>query len=590
MRTVIIGGVAGGMSAAARLRRLDESQEIVVFERTRHVSYANCGLPYHIGGVIEDRSALVLATPESFAERFAIDVRTGTEVVSIDRRRRVVVVEELEVGRRYEVAWDYLVLSPGAAPIVPAVPGVERAFALRTIEDMDLVIAEIGRRRAKSAVVVGAGFVGLEAAENLVRAGIGVHLVELGSQVLAPLDVELAQLVAEELGKNGVGLVLGSALAKVLPDAVELTSGQVVPADLVLLAIGVRPETSLARSAGLAIGPRGGIEVDERLQTSDPRIYAVGDAVEKVDRLSKEPVLVPLANIANRQGRLVADDIAGRRRSFVPVQSSAIIEVFGVVAAATGWNEKRLRATGRPYLAVHTHAGSHAGYYPGASTMALKLLVDPSSREILGAQAVGNEGVDKRMDVLATAMHAGVLADELSDLELCYAPQFGSAKDPVNLLGYVAQNRIDGNERGVQWHEVAERSASGALLVDVRTAEEFAAGHIPGSFNLPLDALRSRREELAALVPRGGEVIVYCAVGQRAHVAARLMSSWGFDVANVDGGYTTWRSGQRAQRAGSAARRGCGEHALGSLVSGRAPRPHESVDCVTGALLAGDRP
>lgn len=545
MRIVIVGGVAGGMSAAARLRRLDESHEIVVFERSQHVSYANCGLPYHLGGVIEDRGSLILSTPKEFADRFNVDVRTGSEVVSIDRERRAVVVEEPATGRRYEMAWDYLILSPGAAPFVPDVPGVERALTLRTIEDMDKIISAVRVGGASSAVVVGAGFIGLEAAENLHDATLGVNVVELAPQVLAPLDPELAQLVADELTAHGVGLVLGSALAKVLPGSVELTNGLVLPADLVVLAIGVRPETTLAVSAGLEIGPRGGIQVDDRLRTSDPRIYAVGDAAEKIDQLSNEAVLVPLANLANRQGRMVADDIAGRPRAFRHVQGSAIIKVFREAAAVTGWNEKRLQAAGRPYIAIHAHPGSHAGYYPGTATMALKLLVDPSTGAILGAEGVGRDGVDKRIDVLATAMHAGVTAPELVDLELCYAPQFASAKDPVNMLGYVAENRLNGNERSVQWHELRDRMAEGALVIDVRDRAEHAEGHIPGSVNFPLDELRVFRAQLAALAAPGGEVIVYCRVGHRAHVAARLVASWGYNVANLDGGYLTWSAGTR---------------------------------------------
>jgi NADPH-dependent 2,4-dienoyl-CoA reductase/sulfur reductase-like enzyme/rhodanese-related sulfurtransferase len=537
------------MSVAARLRRLDEGHEIVVCERSAHVSYANCGLPYHVGGVIEDRGSLILNTAEDLAARFGLDVRTGTDVLSIDRERHVVLAEELATGRRYEIAWDHLVLSPGAAPFVPYVPGAERALTLRTVEDMDRLVAAVRRDKASTAVVVGGGFIGLETAENLARAGLAVTIVELAPQVLAPLDAELAQLVADELDQHGVGLVLGTALAKVLPDAVELTDGQVLPADIVVLAIGVRPETTLARASGLAIGPRGGISVDERLRTSDPHVYAVGDAVEKTDLLSNEPVLVPLANIANRQGRMVADDIAGRPRPFGPVQGTAVIKVFSKVAAVTGWNEKRLRATGQPYLAIHTHPGSHAGYYPGTEPMALKLLVDPGTQAILGAEAVGGEGVDKRMDVLATAIRAGMPAPALVDLELTYAPQFGSAKDPVNLLGYVAENRLNGNERSVQWHELAERMAAGAVLVDARTPAEHARGHIPGSVNFALDELRARRAELSDLAPSGGDLIVYCQVGQRAHTATRLLASWGYQVANLDGGYLTWSAATRAQLA-----------------------------------------
>jgi NADPH-dependent 2,4-dienoyl-CoA reductase/sulfur reductase-like enzyme/rhodanese-related sulfurtransferase len=546
MRTVIVGGVAGGMSVAARLRRLGEDQEVIVFERSSHVSYANCGLPYYLGGVIRDHDDLVLNTPETLTARFALDVRTGTEVVAVDRVHQVVLVEELATKRRYDVAWDHLVLSPGASPVVPDIPGVERALTLRTVEDMDEISAAVREVDVTTAVIVGGGFIGLEMAENLAGNGLGVTVVELAPQVLAPLDPELAVLVAEELELNGVTLVLGAALTKVLPDTVELTDGQVLPADVVVLAIGVRPETTLARSAGLAIGPNGGILVDEALRTSDPRIYAVGDAVEKTDQLSAEPVLVPLANLANRQGRMVADHIAGRSRAFPSVQGTAIVRAFGKVAAVTGWNEKRLRSRGRPFIAIHAHPGSHAGYFPGADPMAIKLLVDPASHAILGAQAVGGMGVDKRIDVLATAMHAGLPAPELVDLELGYAPQFGSAKDPVNLLGYIAENRLLGDESSVQWHELPERSAAGAVLIDVRTPAEYASGHIPGSTSLPLDELRERRREVEQLARPGSQLIVYCQVGRRAHTATKIMMSWGYDVANLDGGYLTWSAATRA--------------------------------------------
>ncbi|HET9058532.1 MAG TPA: FAD-dependent oxidoreductase [Acidimicrobiales bacterium] len=558
MRTVIVGGVAGGMSTAARLRRLDEAHEIVVLERSQYVSYANCGLPYYVGGTIEDREALILGTPQSFASRFGIDVRTGTEALAVDRERSVVVAREVGSRATYEIPWDHLVLSPGATAFVPDVPGVGRALTLRTIEDMDKVRSATRDGHASSAVVVGGGFIGLEAAENLQRAGLSVTVVELAAQVLAPLDPELAQLVADELAYNGVGLALGAALAKVLPDAVELTNGQVLPADLVLLAIGVQPDTALARAAGLALGPRGGIQVDEHLRTSDPRIYAVGDAVEKLDQLSAEPVLVPLANIANHQGRRVADEIAGVPRPFRPVQSTAIIRVFGLTAAVTGWNEKRLAAAGHPYIALHTHPGSHAGYYPGASPMALKLLIEPTTGAILGAEAVGADGVDKRMDVLATAMHAGLTGPQLAELELAYAPQFSSAKDPVNMLGYVCENRLNDNESSVQWYEVPGLAEAGAVIIDLRTPQEHADGHIPGSWNLPLDELRARRPDLSARVPNGSRVVVYCAAGQRAHIGYRLLASWGYDVVNLDGGYLTWSAGTRAEYAAREAAQSAG--------------------------------
>ena len=543
MTTVIVGGVAGGMSAAARLRRLDDAEEVIVLERSHYVSYANCGLPYHVGGVIADRDDLLLQSPEALRAQLGMDVRVDSEVLSVDRARSTVAVRNVITDERYELHWDHLVLSPGAVPFVPDVPGVERAFTMRTVEDMDKVKAATAALShplgvTPTAVVVGGGFVGLELAENLGRAGMAVTVVELADQVLAPLDTEMAALVHSELAAHKVDVVVGTSLTKVLPDSVELSNGATLPADVVVFAIGVRPDTALARQAGLELGPLGGLAVDERLRTSDPRIYAIGDAVEKEGVNDQGRVLVPLANIANRQGRMVADDIAGRGRPFRPVLGTAIIKVFGLTAAVTGWNEKRLRAAGRPYLAVHTHPTAHAGYYPGAGRVSLKLLVDPETEAVLGAQAVGTEGADKRIDVVATAMRAGLSAPDLADLELAYAPPYGSAKDPVNMLGYVAANRLSGQEETVQWHELADRVGDGALLVDVRTRGEHALGHIPGSLNIPLDQIRQRSREL-----EGRKVVVYCQVGVRAHTAGQMLRSRGFNVANLDGGYLTWRAG-----------------------------------------------
>ena len=535
MKVIIVGAVAGGMSAATRLRRLAPEHEIVVFERGAEVSYANCGLPYHVGGVIPERADLILQTPDGLRARFDLDVRTRTEVVAIDRAAGTVRVRETDGGREYDEPWDRLVLSPGATPIVPDLPGIDRALTLRTVTDADRLTALLGERRPATAVVVGGGFIGLETAENLHRLGLRVTVVEQADQVLAPLDPELAAPVADELRRNGVAVVLGAGLTKVLPDTVELAGGQTIPADLVVLAIGVRPETRLAAAAGLALGPRGGIAVDASLRTSDPRIYAVGDAVEKPDRLDDGPALVPLANTANRQGRLVADAITGRPVRFTGRSGTAIVRVFGLTVAVTGANEKRLRAAGRAYQAVHTHPTSHAGYYPDAAPMALKLLFDPADGRILGAQGVGGEGVDKRIDVLATALHAGLTAEELADLELGYAPQYGSAKDPVNMLGYVAENLRAGLTRTVQWHELTNRLAGGAHLIDVRSPAEHAAGHLPGAVNVPLDVLRDRLDELPA-----GELIVHCQVGQRGHTAAMLLRRTGREASNLDGGYRTW--------------------------------------------------
>lgn len=540
MKVIVIGGVAGGMSAATRLRRLDEQAEIVVLERGAHVSYANCGLPYYLGGTIAERDALLLQTPESLHGRFRIDVRVRHEVLSVDRAARTVLVRDLAEGHEYEESWDRLILSPGARPFVPDLPGVERAHTLRDVSDADR-IAQVMDSGARSAVVVGGGFIGVEAAENLRHRGLDVTLVERADQVLPPLDPEMSAPVAARLREHGVRVELGTRLDKVLPGAVELSDGRTVPADLVLLSIGVRPETSLARACGLTIGPRGGIAVDASNRTSDPDVFAVGDAAEKRDALSGDPVLVPLANLANRHGRLVADALTGRQVTARPATSTAVVQVFDLTAAATGWNEKRLRAAGHPYQAVHLHPGSHAGYYPGASPIALKVLFDPRDQRILGAQAVGADGVDKRIDVIATAMAGGLTAPDLADLELSYAPPYGSAKDPVNMAGMIAENLTTGTARTVQWHELDGAREAGATLVDVRTGPEHERGAIPGAVNIPLDELRDRADELP-----DGDLIVHCQVGLRGHNALRLLSGLGRDAVNLDGGYATWAAGRAA--------------------------------------------
>ncbi|MFN8083276.1 MAG: FAD-dependent oxidoreductase [Dermatophilaceae bacterium] len=539
MRTIIIGGVAGGMSAATRLRRLDESAEIIVLERSGYVSFANCGLPYHVGGVIEKRGALLLQNPGSLKRRFGIDVRVRHEVTAIDPAAREVSVTDLRTGAHSTLRYDSLVLSPGGRPVRPPIPGIERALSLRDIEDTDAMVAAVGP--ADTAVVVGGGFIGVEMAENLVHRGLRVTLVEATDQVMAPLDPELAALVHTRLREHGVTLVLGASVSAIGGDTATLSDGSVVQADLVVAAIGVRPETSLALGAGLELGPRGGILVDDQLRTSDPAIYAVGDAVEKRDALDDSQALVPLANTANRQGRVVADIIAGHGGSDRPVLGTAVVGVFGLTVATTGWNEKRLRAAGTPYRAIHTHPANHAGYYPGAEPISLKLLFDPVSTMILGAQAVGGAGAEKRIDVIATAMAGGLTAPALADLELAYAPQYSSAKDPVNMLGWVARNMTEGLVNTVQWHEVAGRVAGGATVVDVRTAPEYAAGHIPGSVNVPVDDLRGRLGDLP-----DGELLVVCAVGIRGYLAARTLAQQGRAVANVDGGYLTWAASPAA--------------------------------------------
>ncbi len=537
MKTVIVGGVAGGMSAATRLRRLAEDAEIVVLERSGNVSFANCGLPYYVGGIINKRSDLLLQTPGSLKARFGIDVRVDSEVVAIDRAAKRVSVRELATGAEYTESYDHLVLAPGAAPFVPPIPGVERALALRNMADTDKMADAVNAALCAdqpSAVIMGGGFIGVELAENLTERGLRVTVVELADQLLAPLDVEMAALVEKHLLKQGVAVVTGASVTTIAADSVTLSDGRTVPAGLVIAAIGVRPETGLAEAAGLAIGERGGILVDEHQRTSDPAIYAVGDAVVKRDVITGDNTLVPLAGPANRHGRLVADVIAGRSVSARPVLGTAVVGAFGLVAAATGWTEKRALAAGRNVRVIHTHPANHAGYYPGAEGMSLKLVVDADTDAILGAQGVGGTGVDKRIDVIATSIRGGLTASDLADLELAYAPQFGSAKDPVNMLGFIAENLRDGLTETIQWHEVDAEVANGVQLIDVRTPAEFARGAVTGAVNIPVDELRERIAEVQA------DVIVHCQVGLRGYLAARSLAQRGRKVRNLDGGYRTW--------------------------------------------------
>lgn len=534
MRVVIIGGVAGGMSAATRLRRLDANAEIIVIEKSGHVSYANCGLPYYVGGVIEEESALLLQTPASLHARFRLDVRVNTEVLAINPGKKTVAIKNLDSHETHEIDYDKLILSPGASPVVPPIPGIERGMTLRTVEDVEK-IADRVIAKPKSAVVIGGGFIGVEIAENLIHRGIATSLVEATDQVLMPLDPELATLVAKEMVHQGVNLYLGSSVVNIGLDNVDLSNGEKVSAELVILAIGVRPEIGLAKAAGLKIGTRNGIAVDEFNRTSNHDIYAVGDAAEKTDALDGSATLVPLANLANRHGRIVADHIAGRIIRPVKTIGTAIVKVFDLMIATTGWNEKRLKATNRPHQSIHTHPFSHAGYYPDAKQMTLKLIFDPKTGEILGAQGVGIEGVDKRIDVIATAMRGNITAPELADLELAYAPPFGSAKDPVNMLGYIAENVISGLVELAQWNEIEDFTSRGYKLIDVRSAGEFARGGIPGAINISVDEIRERASEIT-----DKNLLVHCQVGQRGHTAALLLKELGFNAVNLDGGYLTW--------------------------------------------------
>ena len=534
MRVIIIGGVAGGMSAATRLRRLDESAEIVVLERSGHVSYANCGLPYYVGGVIEEEEKLYLQTPESLHKRFRLEVKVNHEVVAIDSKNKVVTSVDLLSGQREELSFDKLILSPGATPIVPPIPGIERALTLRTVEDVLRIHAAV-ETKPKSAVVIGGGFIGVEMAENLIHRGINTALIEALPQVLAPLDPEMAEIVHKEMRKHGLNLHLSNSVTEISENQVILVDGTRVNAEMVIASIGVKPDTTLAKAAGLSIGSRGGIAVNKYNQTSHPDIYAIGDAAEKSDELSGESTLIPLANLANRHGRITADHIAGKSVREVASIGTAIVKVFDLAVATTGWNAKKLSSANREFSQIHTHPNSHATYYPGASQFSLKLIFDPKTGEILGAQGVGREGVDKRIDVIATAIRGEITAPELADLELAYAPPYGSAKDAVNMLGYVAENVISGLTQIAQWSELDTYKAAGYTFLDVRSGTEFANGTIPDSINIPVDELRERHHEIG-----NKKVIVNCQVGQRGHVATMLLRSLGYDAKNLDGGYLTW--------------------------------------------------
>lgn len=541
-RVLIVGGVAGGASTAARLRRLCENAEIVLFERGEHISFANCGLPYHIGNAIKERKRLLVQTPKQMDERFRVDVRVRSEVVRIDRQGKSVAVRDLATGREYVESYDVLVLSPGAEPVRPPIPGAGagRVFTLRSLTDMDAIKKTVDEEKPGRAVVVGGGYIGLEMTEALVERGIQVSLVELLPQVMGTVDPEMAFALHQELRSHGVELLLGTSVTGFREDGpnlldVQLSDGQTRQAGLVVMSVGVRPDVQLARDAGLKIGQRGGIVVDGHMQTSDPSIFAVGDAVEVVDFVGGHSTLIPLAGPANRQGRIAADNICDRDSTYPGTQGTAICKVFRLAVATTGLNEKNLKRTGRRYEKVYVHPAHHAGYYPGAAQMSIKLLFDPQEGTILGAQAVGTDGVDKRIDVIAVALRAGMTVRQLQDVELCYAPPFGSAKDPVNYAGFVASNVISGDVAICHAEDVTA-SPDGRMLLDVRTPTEVAEGTIPGAVNIPLDEIRDRLSEL----PRDKELLVFCQVGLRGYIACRILSQAGFRCRNLTGGYKTY--------------------------------------------------
>ncbi len=540
MKVIIVGGVAGGASCAARLRRLDESAEILMVERGPYVSYANCGLPYHVGGVIKEEASLLVATAELFRDRFAIDVRTSCEATEILPKEKKVRLRDVRTGEVSEHAYDKLVLSPGAASIRPPLPGIDLPgiFHVRTVPDARQINEWIASRRIEAgakprAVVVGGGFIGLEMAENLVHRGFEVTVVELAGQVLLPADEEFARAVEAHLEKHGVKLALNDGVAAFEPAGenalkVHTASGKVHDADLVILAIGVRPHTVLAKTAGLEIGARGGIRVDDQMRTSDPDIFAVGDAIEVKDFVTGEWSLVALAGPANRQGRIAADVIAGRDVRFRGTQGTAIVGLFGAAMAWTGVSEKTLKRLGdTDYEKIHIHPNSHAGYYPGAKLIAMKVLFRKSNGLVLGAQAFGEDNVDKRISALAMAIQLHATIYDLEEAELCYAPQFGSAKDPVNFAGMAAANALGGDMPLVHWDHAAE-----GFLLDVREVPEVSARPVPGALHIPLAQLRARLGEL----PRGKEIHVVCRSGQRSYIATRILLQHGFRAKNVSGG------------------------------------------------------
>ncbi|OQQ00723.1 CoA-disulfide reductase [Vibrio campbellii] len=561
-KIVIIGGVAGGASAAARARRLSEDAEIIMFERGPFVSFANCGLPYHIGGDIQERSKLLLQTPESFLARFNVDVRVMNEVVSINRQDKSVTVKNLLDGSEYQESYDFLLLSPGAGPVVPPIPGIDNPLthSLRNIPDMDRIIKAIETNKVEHATVVGGGFIGLEMMEAFHQLGVKTTLVEMADQVMTPVDREMAGFAHAEIREKGIDLRLGVALSSVEYVAnqsiasieageddthqhlqgkltLSLNNGDQLDTDILIMAIGVRPETKLAQEAGLQIGSLGGIYTNEYMQTSDPSIYAVGDAVEEKDFVTGEQTLVPLAGPANRQGRMAADNMLGRQETYQGTQGTAICKIFDLAVASTGKNEKQLKRENIAYEKVYVHTASHASYYPGAETVSFKMLFDPATGKILGAQAVGKDGVDKRIDVMAVAQRAGMTVEQLQHLELTYAPPYGSAKDVINQAAFVANNIIKGDATAIHFDEIDNLSENQVLL-DVRNPGELeSVGFIEGAINIPVDQLRQRMNEL----PKDKEIVIYCQVGLRGNVAYRQLVNSGFKARNLLGGYRTYK-------------------------------------------------
>ena len=549
-KVIIVGGVAGGASTAARLRRLDETVEIIMFEKGEYISFANCGLPYYIGEVIDEREKLIVQTVEQMSTKFKIDIRNLSEVIKIDKENKVVTVTNHKTGESYEETYDVLVLSPGAQPIKPGISGINECnnlFTLRNIPDTDQIKSFVDNQKPKHAVVIGGGFIGLEMAENLHERGLEITLVEASSQVMAPLDIEMVSIIHEHLVDKGVKLILNDGVKSFENNGkkVVLNSGQVIETDLIILSIGVHPETTIAREAGLALNERDAIVVDKKMKTSDESIYALGDAVEIMDFVNKQPTIIPLAWPANRQGRIVADNICGKESEYKGTLGSSVAKVFDYTVAATGNNEKTLKRLNLEYKALHIHPGSHAGYYPGAFPIAYKLLFNPTTGQIYGAQGVGIDGVEKRIDVIATAIKGNLNVIDLQDVEVCYAPPYNSAKDAVNMLGYYAENIMDGLIETIDWSEVNSLDETTSVVLDVRESFELMTGKIKNSIHIPLGQLRNRLNEL----PTDKTVYVTCQVGLRGYVACRLLNQYGFKAKNIDGGVKTYLAIEKAQQA-----------------------------------------
>ena len=541
MKIVIIGGVAGGASAAARARRLSDTAEIIVLERGRHPSFANCGMPYYVGGEIQSRDKLLVAPIEMLRDRHRLDVRVRSEVVELDLPKKQVSVRDLESGDQYNESYDKLIIATGASPFRPPIEGIDdpRVLELRDLADADRM-HDHATSGAQRAVVVGAGFIGLEVAENLVRRGIKTTVVELGDQILPPWDRELIAPIEDHVREHGVELRLSESAQRFVDVGegleVYLSSGESVKAAFAVVSIGVRPESKLAADAGIVCGSRGGIVVNDHMLTSNSDVYAVGDVTEVTDFVTKHPVQIPLAGPANRQGRIAADHLFGRDSTYRGTQGTAVVGVFGKTAAMTGQSEKALRRSGTPYEKIYIHPSDHAGYYPGAEGMTLKLLFDPNNGMILGAQCVGGNGVDKRIDVIAMAIQSGMTVYDLEESELCYAPQYGHAKDPINMAGFVASGVLRGDQPLIHADRFTDPTSSTHFILDVRSEGEFADGHVPGATNIPVEQLRQRLDE----IPRDQKVAAYCKVGQRGYLATRILMQNGFDAANVSGGYALW--------------------------------------------------